>query len=111
MKMVIVLAVLLPLTAFVVLILCLYHRRLSKREKLHSFDYENGRRDPSRSREKVSNVVSMKERIQEWKVAPSELIELMDICKSRGVLEIPVDKIGKDTVYHVEHIDINGISR
>ena len=90
---IIMIAVLVPV-AVVILILCgFYHRRMSKKAKLHSIHYENGKEDSGIRRDKLSNVVSMRDRIREWKVAPSELIELVDICKSRGVLDIPVDNI------------------
>jgi hypothetical protein len=92
---IIMIAVLVPVAVFVLILCGLHHRRTSKKARLNSIHYENGKDDTGVNNDKLSNVVSMRDRIREWKVAPSELIELVDICKSRGVLDIPVDNIGK----------------
>ena len=92
---IIVLTVLIPFTVFILILCGLHHRRKSKKAKLHSIHYEEGRDDVGKKHDNLSNVVSMRDRIREWKVAPTEMVELVDICKSRGVLDIPVDNIGK----------------
>ena len=91
---IIVLAVLIPFTVFILILCGLHHRRMSKKAKLHSIRYEQGGDETGKKHDRLSNVVSMRDRIREWKVAPSEMVELVDICKSRGVLDIPVDNIG-----------------
>ena len=99
---IIIIAVVVPLAVFLLILCGLHHRRMSKKASLHSIHYENEKGDKAVSKDRLSNVVSMRDRIQEWKVAPSELTELVDICKSRGVLDIPVDNIGK--VYYIRNI-------
>ncbi|CAB4021959.1 muscle, skeletal receptor tyrosine- kinase-like [Paramuricea clavata] len=94
---IIIIAVVVPLAVFLLILCGLHHRRMSKKASLHSIHYENEKGDKAVSKDRLSNVVSMRDRIQEWKVAPSELTELVDICKSRGVLDIPVDNIDSVT--------------
>ena len=94
-EVIIIIALVVPAVVFV-LLLCIFHRRRKAKEaQLHSVHYEDGKDDTGVKKDRLSNVVSMRDRIREWKVAPSELTELVDICKSRGVLDIPVDNIGK----------------
>lgn len=78
---------------FLLLALVFYRRMLYHKSRSHSVHYEESKDHDIMKTDRLSNVVSMRDRIREWKVAPSELIELVDICKSRGVQEIPVDNI------------------
>ena len=93
-EVIIMIAVLIPVSVIVLILCGFHHRRMSRKARLHSVHYENGKEEAGMNKDKLSNVVSMRDRIREWKVAPSELTELVDICKSRGVLDIPVDNIG-----------------
>ncbi|XP_028402514.1 vascular endothelial growth factor receptor 2-like [Dendronephthya gigantea] len=90
---IITIAVLVPLSVFILVLCAIHHRRMTKKARLNSILYEPGKEETGVNKDRLSNVVSMRDRIREWKVAPSELVELVDICKSRGVLEIPVDDI------------------
>ena len=48
-----------------------------------------GKKDP------LTSMVSVRDRIQERKIASSELLEILDICEARGVQRMAVDKIGQ----------------
>ena len=92
--LIIVLSIVGPLLCLSILAIILYCHAGNKK-RAQSVCYEDGKGDSLGTTARLSNVVSMRDRIREWKVAPSELTELVDICKSRGVHEIAVDDIGK----------------
>ena len=100
---IITVAILVPLSVFILILCGIHHRRMTKKARLNSILWEPGKEESAVNKDKLSHVVSMRDRIREWKVAPSELNELVDICKSRGVLEIPVDNIGKRSLFETSH--------
>ena len=92
--LIIILCVACPVILFL-LGLFFYLRIRSQKHRTHSVHYEiTTKEDGGVDKDRLSNIVSMRDRIREWKVAPSELTELVDICKKRGLQEIPVDNIG-----------------